>query len=321
MDLIQLARIVDFLPDATLAIDLEGRVIAWNRAMENLTGFKAIDLLGKGDYEYALPFYNCRRPILVDLVLKHDDKIEAEYRNLQRDGTSISGESHISSSRQGGSYTWSKASPIYDSSGNIIGAIESIHDITERKQIEEDLKRSREKYHNIFENSIMGIYQSVQGGRYINVNPAFARLFGYDTPKELIASVTDIGHQLYVNAQDRDRAIKTLFENGFLEGFELEVQRRDGTRFWVSMNTIIVQDENGTHYDGTVEDITKRKNAEDALRASEEKYRLLFENANESILVAQDGRIKFVNPKFIEVSGYSDIGSKVEAVCGIYSSG
>jgi len=310
MDFIQLARIIDFVPDATLAIDLKGRVIAWNRAMENLTGIKAIDLLGKGDYEYALPLYNCRRPILVDMVLKPDAKIEAEYRNLQRDGISISGEAQISSSRQGGSYTWSKASPLYDTSGQIIGAIESIHDITEHKQIEEDLKRSREKYHNIFENSIMGIYQSLPNGRYISVNPAFARLFGYDTPKELIASVTDIGHQLYVNFLDRDRAIKTLIENGFLEGFELEVQRRDGTRFWVSMNTIIVQDENGTHYDGTVEDITKRKDAEDALRASEEKYRLLFENATESILVAQDNRIKFVNPKFIEVTGYSDTDLK-----------
>ncbi len=76
------------------------------------------------------------------------------------------------------------------------------------------------------------------------------------------------------------------------------------------MNTIIVQDENGTHYDGTVEDITKRKDAEDALRASEEKYRLLFENATESILVAQDGRIKFVNPKFIKVTGYSETDLK-----------
>ena len=310
LDLIQPARIIDFIPDATLAIDIEGRVVAWNKAMENLTGIKAVDILGKGDYEYALPFYNCRRPILVDLVLKPNPKIEAEYKNLQRDGTSISGEARISSFREGGSYTWGKGAALYDFSGNIIGAIESIRDITERKLMEDDLRRSREKYHNIFENSIIGIYQSIPDGRYLRVNPAFARLFGYESPEELIASVTDIGHQLYVNPLDRDRAIKTLLDQGFLEGFELEVIRKDGTKFWVSMNTVIVQDENGVHYDGTVEDITKRKQVEDALKTSEEKYRLLFENANESILVAQDGIIKFVNPKFMKVMGYSEMELK-----------
>ena len=310
MDFVQLARIIDFIPDATLAIDIKGKVVAWNKAMESLTGIEAIDILGKGDYEYALPFYNCRRPILVDLVLKPDAKIEAKYRNLRRDDASISGEAQISSFRKGGSYTWGKAAPLIDSSGNMIGAIESIREITERKQMEEDLRRSREKYQNIFENSIMGIYQSIPGGRYLSVNPSFTRLFGYDSPEELITSVTDIGHQLYVNPHDRDRAINTLLEQGFLERFELEVKRKDGTKFWVSMNTIIVQDENGTHYDGTVEDITERKQAEDALRASEEKYRLLFENANESILVVQDSRIKFVNPKFMKVTGYSEMELK-----------
>lgn len=306
MDFLQLTRIIDFVSDATLVIDLEGKVIAWNKAMENLTGIKAEEIIGKGNYEYALPFYNCRRPILVDLVLKPDTKIESEYKNLKREGTTISGEAYVSSLGQRGSYTWGKAAPLYDSSGKIAGAIESIRDITERVQIDEDLRRNRRKYRDLFENSIMGIYQSVPGGRYLSVNPAFARLFGYETPEELIASVTDIGHQLYVNPQDRDRAIKTLLEQGYLEGFELEVQRRDGTKFWVSMNTIIVQDEDGTHYDGTVEDISKRKYAEDALKASEEKYRQLFENANESILVAQDGRIKFFNPKLMEVTGYSE---------------
>jgi len=306
MDSLQLARIIDFIPDATLVIDLEGKVVAWNKAMVDLTGMKARDILGKGNYEYALPFYNSRRPILVDLVLKTDRIIEAEYKNLKREGTTISGEAHISSFGQGGSYIWCKAAPLCDSSGNIIGAIESIRDVTKHKQIYEDLRKNRRKYRDLFENSIMGIYQSVDSGRYLSVNPAFAKLFGYESPEELIASVSDIGHQLYVNPQDRERAIKTLLEQGYLEGFELEVRRKDGTEFWVSMNTIIVQDEDGTHYDGTVEDISLRKQAEDALKASEEKYRQLFENANESILVAQDGRIKFFNSKILEVTGYSE---------------
>ena len=80
MDFIQLARIIDFIPDATLAIDLKGNVIAWNKAMENLTGIKATDILGKGDYEYALPFYNCRRPILVDLVLNRTQKLKQNIK-------------------------------------------------------------------------------------------------------------------------------------------------------------------------------------------------------------------------------------------------
>ena len=104
----------------------------------------------------------------------------------------------------------------------------------------------------------------------LSVNPAFARLFGYNSPQEMIACVTDIGQQLYNNPKDRERAIKQIIEQGYLEGFELEVHRRDGTKFWVSMNTRIVRDEDGLHYDGTVEDITKRKRAEDMLRAAKE---------------------------------------------------
>ncbi len=264
------AEIIDFIPDAILAIDLSGIVIGWNKAMEELTGTLAIDILGKGNYEYALHIYGTRRPTLADLALKLDPEIEATYSNLQRDGNSISGESYVASLGKDGSYIWGKAAPLYSSSGDIIGVIESIRDITERKLAEKELRRSREKYHNIFENSILGLYQSIPEGRYLSVNPAFARLFGYSSPQEMIACVTDIGQQLYNNPKDRERAIKQIIEQGYLEGFELEVQRRDGTKFWVSMNTKIVQDEDGLHYDGTVEDITKRKRAEDMLRAAKE---------------------------------------------------
>ena len=264
------AEIIDFIPDAILAIDLNGIVIAWNKAMEELTGTLATDILGKGNYEYALPIYGIRRPTLADLALKPDAVNEAKYSNLRRDGNSISGEAYITSLRKGGSYIWGKAAPLYNSSGNVVGVIESIRDITMRKLAEEELRKSREKYQNIFENSILGLYQSIPEGKYLSVNPAFARLFGYSCPEEMISCVADIGQQLYSNPKDRKRAIKQLIEQGFLEGFELEVQRRDGTKFWVSMNTRIVQDENGLHYDGTVEDITKRKRAEDVLRASKE---------------------------------------------------
>ena len=264
------AEIIDFIPDAILAIDLNGIVIAWNKAMEELTGTLATDILGKGNYEYALPIYGIRRPTLADLALKPDAVNEAKYSNLRRDGNSISGEAYITSLRKCGSYIWGKAAPLYNSSGNVVGVIESIRDITMRKLAEEELRKSREKYQNIFENSILGLYQSIPEGKYLSVNPAFARLFGYSCPEEMISCVADIGQQLYSNPKDRKRAIKQLIEQGFLEGFEIEVQRIDGTKFWVSMNTRIVQDENGLHYDGTVEDITKRKRAEDVLRASKE---------------------------------------------------
>ena len=181
--------------------------------------------------------------------------------------------------------------------GNIIGLQGVITDITDRKKAEEDSRRSREKYHNIFENSIVGFYQSMPEGRYLCVNPAFARLFGFNSPEEMIVSITDIGQQLYANQIDRKRAIKQLLEEGFLEGFELEVRHNNGTKFWVSMNTNIVQDENGLHYDGTVEDITKRKLAEDQVlfQAS------LLDQVNNAVITTDlFGNITYWN-KFAEI--------------------
>jgi PAS domain S-box-containing protein len=267
---VQPMEIIDFIPDAILSIDRSGIVIAWNKAMEELTGTLACDILGKGNYEYALQIYGVRRPTLADLVLRQDPENEAIYSNLRRDGNSISGEAYAPSLGKGGTYLWGKAAPLYGSSGDIIGVIESIRDITERKLAEKELRRSRRRYQEIFENSILGLYQSVPEGRYLSVNPAFARLFGYSSPEEMIEDVDDIGHQLYLRPEDRTRAVKQITEEGYLEGFELEVQRRDGTKFWVSMNTRIVQDEGGLHFDGTVEDITKRKRAEDMLRTAKE---------------------------------------------------
>ena len=82
----RLAQIIDFLPDATFAVDLDGKVIAWNRAIEEMTGVKAEQILGKGDHEYALPFYGIRRPILIDLVLTFDEEIKNKYPFVKKEG-------------------------------------------------------------------------------------------------------------------------------------------------------------------------------------------------------------------------------------------
>ncbi len=137
----QLLDIIDFLPDATFVIDRGGIVIAWNRAMEEMTGLPKEDILGKGDYAYSVPFYGEPRQLLIDLVFAEDRDTEQNYEYTERRGTTIFGEVYIQSLYGGeGGYLWGKASPLLDSDGNVAGAIESIRDITMRKNAEEQLK-------------------------------------------------------------------------------------------------------------------------------------------------------------------------------------
>jgi len=138
----RLTQIIDFLPDATMVIDLEGRVIAWNRAIEKMTGVKARDILGKGDYEYAIPFYGERRPVLIDLVGQWNEEIEEKYQYVKKAGESLISETFDSLVKPGG-FLWNKASLLYDSSGEVIGAIESIRDITDMKKLEARLQQAQ----------------------------------------------------------------------------------------------------------------------------------------------------------------------------------
>ncbi len=142
----RLADIINFLPDATFVINRDGIVIAWNRAIEKITGIKAANILGKGDYEYALSFYKVRRPMLIDLVLKPDASFEKEYERIkwQEDGTLV-GDSFTSDMLGKPAYLLGSAGVLYDSEGTIYGAIESIRDITDRKMAEEDLKSAKNR--------------------------------------------------------------------------------------------------------------------------------------------------------------------------------
>lgn len=139
-----LSEIIDFLPDAIFVIDKLGRILAWNKAIEELTGVEAGEMLGKGNYTYAIPFYGNRRPILIDMVLNYNKEIEKEYNYIKKDKNFLLAESNII--LKGELRTiWIKAVPLYDKKYNVNGAIESVRDITESRKTEEEIKRALEE--------------------------------------------------------------------------------------------------------------------------------------------------------------------------------
>ena len=140
-------------------------------------------------------------------------------------------------------------------------------DITERKQIDQALRQAEEKYRAIFEDAVVGIFQSTLGGRYINVNPAMAQMLGYDSPRELMAGIADISRQVYVDPARREELMRLLREQGIVKNFESAVYRKDGHKIWFSANVrAIFKDGVLVGYEGTNEDITARKIAEERVQ-------------------------------------------------------
>lgn len=135
----RLSDIIEFLPDPTWVIDLEGKVIAWNRAIEKITGVDKQNMLGKGAYAYAIPLYGIPRPVLIDLVLQRDKQWEAEYLSLmENDGILISSESFHPKMGDTGIYLAATAGRLYNAAGDVVGAIETLRDITASKIMEQE---------------------------------------------------------------------------------------------------------------------------------------------------------------------------------------
>ena len=170
--------IIDFLPDATLVIDREGTVIAWNRAMETLTGVSAASMLGKGKYEYAIPFYGVQKPMLANLVFMSGEEIEERYDSVERIGDTLVVDIFIPGFRPGGAFFWAKASPLYDPAGNVTGAIETIRDITDRKRAEEEIVRSRRSLSDIISFLPDATFAIDRDGVVITWNHAMEELTG-----------------------------------------------------------------------------------------------------------------------------------------------
>ncbi len=306
---LRLASIINFLPDATLAIDREGKIIAWNRAMEDMTGAGAEEMLGKGNYEYALPFYGKRRPLLIDFIFSWDKEHEKLFSSISREGDILYKETTVPCVRGERRTLWGKASPLYDAEGKIVGAIESLRDVTDRNRSEEALRVSEEKYRTILEEMEEGYQEVDLAGNFTFFNESFRRIFGY-TREELMgssfrryAAEEGIADQVY-------EAYNRMYRTGSpIKRLEWDILNKAGNRRTVEFSASLLRDSKGRRrgFRGIVRDVTERKTAE-------EFYRIIANSSPGGVYIIEDGRIHFVNPRIPMYSGYSEeelLGSRI----------
>ncbi len=251
---------VEQSPLSTQIFSPDGRTLRVNRAWEELWGVR-LD---------QIPGYNVLRdPQLVEKgIMPYIERAFAGEATavppvMYEPGASIPNVSHVA-------HRWVQAFiyPVRDVDGKIQEVVLVHEDITERREAEE-------KYRSIFENAVEGIFQTTIEGRFLTANPAMARMLGYESPEELLETISNIGGQLYVEPERREEVYRIALRDGFVSGFEVEMLRKDGSHVWVSVNARAVYDARGgiAGYEGTVEDITERKRAEEALRQIREAER------------------------------------------------
>jgi sigma-B regulation protein RsbU (phosphoserine phosphatase) len=176
----------------------------------------------------------------------------------------------------------------------------------ERHRMDRALLEAEEKYHSVFDHLVEGIFQTTPDGRYLMANAALARIYGYDTPEELMQGLTDISHRLYVQEGRRDEFVRLMQENDVLTGFESQVFRKDGSVIWISENCRAIRDGKGRllYYEGTVEDTTQQRRAEEKLRHSEALYHSLVETLPQNIFRKNlEYRFTFANQQFCRTLG------------------
>ena len=301
----RLFDIIEFLPDATFVIDHERKVIAWNKAMEAMTGIKKEDILGKGDYAYAMPFYGEPRPILIDMILGGVENSTNCSDVITREGGTFSVVAYVPMTYQGkGAFLSATASPVFDTEGRTIGAIESIRDVTEHKRVERELQESEERSRIIIDSSNDGI-AIMKGDEHLYVNQRFVEMFGHDDPDEIIGK----NNRKTVHPDDfrlvDDINVRRQRGEPVPARYEFKGIKKNGTPIYLDVSAT------GTRYKGDLvslvylRDITERKEAEKEISKEREKLKTLSDNAPFGMaLIDKDGYFTYINPKFTQLFGF-----------------
>lgn len=276
----RLADIINFLPDATFVIDRDKKVIAWNRAIEEMTGVKAADIMGEGDFVYALPFYGIRRPVLIDLIFESEEEIRKKYYDIvRRTGDLLIAETNMPRPMGRHSVLWGKASLLYDGNGEITGAIESIRDVTDRRVTEEALRESEARYRAVVETQEEFICRFRPDGTHIFANKAYCKYFGKYC-REIA------GSKFHPEIPGEDRSlVKDHFLSLTPERPGASIQHRvvlpTGEVRWHHWNDRAIFDHDGAivEYQSVGRDITELKQIESALKESEQRLNAIVDGS------------------------------------------
>jgi PAS domain S-box-containing protein len=265
----QLLNIIDFLPDATFVIDNEKKVIAWNKAIEEMTGVQKEDMIGKGDHIYSIPFYGIKRNLFLDLIDDAEDEFDLHYSNVVRKGNSLYAEVSAPALNEGqGAYISVLVAPLFNSNGERMGSIESIRDITDRKKAEKELVLLEKAIYTSGE----AIFLTDREGVFTFVNPAFTALYGFYSD-EIVGKVTP----RIIKSGITDKSVYEYFWQTLLKGDEVKGElinkKKDGTLINIdSSSTPIIDDKNNIiGFLGIQRDITERKHVEQELITAKEK--------------------------------------------------
>jgi PAS domain S-box-containing protein len=273
----QMTDIINFLPDATFVIDTRGRVIAWNHAIEKMTGCRKEDMLGKGDYEYAIPFFGERRPMFIDSVLQDPPSLNAPGPGVSLPENRISRGLFAPAMNGGkGAHLWVHAGPLCDADGIVEGAIETIRDISEVHKIKHDLDLSRDANLGFANILPIGVYEIDLVCRLTFANTMIATMFGVG-PEDISQGICILD---YITLPDRDRAfheIQGAAREGSSSGREYLLRKSDGSTFpglVYGAPVIDPETKQPVGLRGVIIDLTRRRQEAQQLLESEERLKL-----------------------------------------------
>jgi PAS domain S-box-containing protein len=242
-----LRGLIDNIPDFVYVKDLKGKFVVANSYVARIVGAGGPEeLLGKTDFD-------CFPHEIASAF--HEDE-----QNVIRSGQPLYNREEKAVDKEGNEICiLTTKVPLRDNKGQITGIAGIGHDISNRKRMENALREAEQKYRGIFDKAIVGIFQSTPEGRFLSVNPSMAFTLGYSSPEEMIASITDISHQFYVDPKRREDFQLHMATLGAVQNFNCEVFRKDGNKISIAMSVRAIR-QNGmvVRYEGMTEDITER---------------------------------------------------------------